>query len=122
MPRYLRGIFLCFLGAGLSQPTLLHALCNFEGFEPTSTLHVNEPKCRKYSAKKWEQQTKALAWHGKGEIRCGKVPDPKIEQPRDAIIKVTACAICGSDLHIYGGIIPDMKKGDVLGHENWARS
>ena len=61
---------------------------------------------------------KALAWHGKGDIRCEEVPDPKIEHPRDAIIKVTACAICGSDLHIYGGIIPDMKKGDVLGHEN----
>jgi threonine dehydrogenase-like Zn-dependent dehydrogenase len=61
---------------------------------------------------------KVLAWHGKGDIRCEEVPDPKIEQPRDAIIKVTACAICGSDLHVYGGIIPDMKKGDVLGHEN----
>jgi threonine dehydrogenase-like Zn-dependent dehydrogenase len=61
---------------------------------------------------------KGLAWHGKGDIRCEEVPDPKIEHPRDAIIKITACAICGSDLHIYGGIIPDMKKGDVLGHEN----
>lgn len=61
---------------------------------------------------------KALAWHGKGDIRCEEVPDPKIEHPRDAVIKVTACAICGSDLHIYGGIIPSMKKGDVLGHEN----
>lgn len=61
---------------------------------------------------------KALAWHGKGDIRCEQVPDPKIEHPRDAIIKVTACAICGSDLHIYGGIIPQMKSGDVLGHEN----
>jgi threonine dehydrogenase-like Zn-dependent dehydrogenase len=61
---------------------------------------------------------RALAWHGKGDIRCEEVPDPKIEHPRDAIIKVTACAICGSDLHIYGGIIPSMKHGDVLGHEN----
>src|SRR5215213_468865 len=61
---------------------------------------------------------KALAWHGKGDIRCEQVPDPKIEHPRDAIIKVTACAICGSDLHIYGGIIPEMKSGDVLDHEN----
>jgi threonine dehydrogenase-like Zn-dependent dehydrogenase len=61
---------------------------------------------------------KALAWHGKGDIRCDEVPDPKIEHPRDAIIKITACAICGSDLHIYGGIIPQMKSGDVLGHEN----
>jgi threonine dehydrogenase-like Zn-dependent dehydrogenase len=61
---------------------------------------------------------KALAWYGKGDIRCEEVPDPKIEHPRDAVIRITACAICGSDLHIYGGIIPDMEKGDVLGHEN----
>ncbi len=61
---------------------------------------------------------KALAWHGKGDIRCDDVPEPKIEHPRDALIKVTACAICGSDLHIYGGLIPQMKKGDILGHEN----
>jgi threonine dehydrogenase-like Zn-dependent dehydrogenase len=61
---------------------------------------------------------KALTWHGKGDIRCEEVPEPKIEDARDAVIKVTACAICGSDLHIYGGIIPSMKSGDILGHEN----
>ena len=61
---------------------------------------------------------RALAWHGKGDIRCEEVPDPKIEDGRDAVIKVTACAICGSDLHIYGGIIPSMESGDILGHEN----
>jgi threonine dehydrogenase-like Zn-dependent dehydrogenase len=60
---------------------------------------------------------KALAWHGKHDIRCEEVPDPKIEHPRDAIIKVTACAICGSDLHIFNGIIPRMESGDILGHE-----
>ncbi|MDR6955809.1 threonine dehydrogenase-like Zn-dependent dehydrogenase [Ancylobacter sp. 3268] len=60
---------------------------------------------------------KALTWHGKGDIRCESVPDPKIEHGRDAIIRVTSCAICGSDLHIYGGIIPGMEHGDVLGHE-----
>ncbi len=60
---------------------------------------------------------KALAWHGKADIRCEEVPDPKIEHPQDAIIKVTACAICGSDLHIYGGFIPEMKAGDIVGHE-----
>ncbi|CAA0096666.1 putative zinc-binding alcohol dehydrogenase [Starkeya nomas] len=60
---------------------------------------------------------KALTWHGKGDIRCESVPDPKIEHGRDAIIQVTSCAICGSDLHIYGGIIPRMESGDVLGHE-----
>ncbi len=60
---------------------------------------------------------KALTWHGKGDIRCESVPDPAIEHPRDAIIKVTACAICGSDLHLYDGVMPSMERGDVLGHE-----
>jgi threonine dehydrogenase-like Zn-dependent dehydrogenase len=60
---------------------------------------------------------KALTWHGKGDIRCDSVPDPEIKEGRDAIIKVTSCAICGSDLHIYDGMIPSMKRGDVLGHE-----
>lgn len=60
---------------------------------------------------------KALTWHGKGDMRCEEVPDPKIENGRDAIIKVTACAICGSDLHIYDGVIPSMEHGDIVGHE-----
>ena len=60
---------------------------------------------------------RALCWHGKGDIRCETVPDPKIEDGRDAIVRVTSCAICGSDLHLYDGYIPFMKSGDVLGHE-----
>jgi threonine dehydrogenase-like Zn-dependent dehydrogenase len=60
---------------------------------------------------------KALCWNGKNDIRCETVPDPKIEDPRDVIIKVTACAICGSDLHLMDGMMPTMKAGDVLGHE-----
>jgi threonine dehydrogenase-like Zn-dependent dehydrogenase len=60
---------------------------------------------------------KALTWHGKGDIRCESVPDPRIEHPRDAVIRVTACAICGSDLHLYDGVMPSMQRGDVLGHE-----
>ena len=60
---------------------------------------------------------KALTWHGKGDIRCESVPDPKIEHGRDVIIKVTACAICGSDLHLFDGVMPSMQHGDVLGHE-----
>lgn len=51
---------------------------------------------------------KALVWHGKGDMRCESVPDPRIEHTQDAIIKVTACAICGSDLHIFDGVIPQM--------------
>jgi len=60
---------------------------------------------------------RALRWHGKQDIRCDTVPDPKIEHPRDAIIKVTSCAICGSDLHLYDGFMPGMESGDIMGHE-----
>jgi threonine dehydrogenase-like Zn-dependent dehydrogenase len=60
---------------------------------------------------------KALVWHGTTDIRCDSVPDPEIEHPRDAIIKVTSCAICGSDLHLYDHFMPGMKSGDIMGHE-----
>jgi threonine dehydrogenase-like Zn-dependent dehydrogenase len=60
---------------------------------------------------------KALVWHGKNDIRCDNVPDPGIEEARDAIIKVTSCAICGSDLHLYDGFMPGMQNGDIMGHE-----
>jgi threonine dehydrogenase-like Zn-dependent dehydrogenase len=60
---------------------------------------------------------KALRWHGKHDIRCDSVPDPQIEDGRDAIIKVTSCAICGSDLHLYDGFMPGMESGDIVGHE-----
>ncbi|MFC0398799.1 zinc-dependent alcohol dehydrogenase [Paraburkholderia rhizosphaerae] len=60
---------------------------------------------------------KALRWHGKKDIRCDTAPDPIIEHPRDAIIKVTTCAICGSDLHLFDGFMPGMKHGDIMGHE-----
>ena len=60
---------------------------------------------------------RALVYHGTGDMRCDTVPDPKIQDPGDAIIKVTACAICGSDLHIFNGVIPEMETGDIVGHE-----
>lgn len=60
---------------------------------------------------------KALCWHGKGDIRCESVLDPRLEHARDAIIRVTSCAICGSDLHLYNGVIPRMESGDIVGHE-----
>ena len=59
----------------------------------------------------------ALCWHGKGDVRVDTVPDPKIEHPRDAIVKITTTCICGSDLHLLDGYMPTMKSGDVLGHE-----
>src|SRR5256885_8799301 len=60
---------------------------------------------------------RALCWHGKEDIRCDRVPDPGIEHPRDAIIKVSSTAICGSDLHLYDDLMPGMKTGDIMGHE-----
>ena len=60
---------------------------------------------------------KALCWHGRNDVRIDNVPDPKILNPRDAIIKITATAICGSDLHLYNAFIPTLMEGDILGHE-----
>jgi threonine dehydrogenase-like Zn-dependent dehydrogenase len=60
---------------------------------------------------------KALCWHGKKDIRYDTVADPTIEHPRDAVIKVSSCAICGSDLHLFDGFMPTMESGDVMGHE-----
>ncbi|GCE23666.1 zinc-dependent alcohol dehydrogenase [Dictyobacter kobayashii] len=60
---------------------------------------------------------KAVCWYGAHDVRVETVPDPEILNPRDAIIKISSTAICGSDIHLYDGYIPTMKKGDILGHE-----
>ncbi|MBC7798013.1 MAG: glutathione-dependent formaldehyde dehydrogenase [Pyrinomonadaceae bacterium] len=60
---------------------------------------------------------KAVCWYGKNDVRVDNVPDPKILNPRDAIVKTTTTCICGSDLHLYNNFIPTMQKGDILGHE-----
>lgn len=60
---------------------------------------------------------KAVCWYGKYDVRVEEVPDPIILNPGDAIVKVTSTAVCGSDLHLYDGYIPSMRKGDILGHE-----
>ena len=60
---------------------------------------------------------KALCWYGKQDVRVDQVPDPKIINSGDAIIKITSTAICGSDLHLYDGFVPSMEAGDILGHE-----
>lgn len=64
---------------------------------------------------------RALTWHGKYDVRVETVPDPRIVNPRDAIIEVTSTAICGSDIHLYDGVVPGMKSGDILGHEFMGR-
>jgi threonine dehydrogenase-like Zn-dependent dehydrogenase len=61
---------------------------------------------------------KALVWHGKHDVRVDSVPDPQVERADDIIIKVTSTAICGSDLHLYDGMMPTMEEGDILGHES----
>jgi threonine dehydrogenase-like Zn-dependent dehydrogenase len=60
---------------------------------------------------------RAVCWQGKGKVHVDSVPDPKLLNPRDAVVKITSTAICGSDLHLYDGYIPTMKAGDILGHE-----
>jgi threonine dehydrogenase-like Zn-dependent dehydrogenase len=60
---------------------------------------------------------RANCWYGKKDVRVEQVPDPKILNRRDAIVKITSTAICGSDLHLYNGFMPTMEKGDILGHE-----
>jgi threonine dehydrogenase-like Zn-dependent dehydrogenase len=64
---------------------------------------------------------RALTWHGTHDVRVETVPDPEIVNPRDALVEVTATAICGSDLHLYDGVIPGMLAGDILGHEFMGR-
>nr|GAJ35883.1 glutathione-dependent formaldehyde dehydrogenase [Bradyrhizobium sp. DOA9] len=75
------------------------------------------PGLRCHVAQPGGRTMKALVWHGKEDIRCDTVTDPEIQDPRDAIIKVTSCAICGSDLHLFHNFIPGMLPGDIMGHE-----
>jgi threonine dehydrogenase-like Zn-dependent dehydrogenase len=60
---------------------------------------------------------KAVVWHGKEDIRVDNVPDPVIQEPTDAIVRITSTAICGSDLHLYSKLYPIMREGDIIGHE-----
>ena len=60
---------------------------------------------------------KAVVWHGQRDVRVDEVPDPKIEEPTDVIVKITSSGICGSDLHLYEVLAPFMEEGDILGHE-----
>src|SRR5690242_20553123 len=60
---------------------------------------------------------RAVCWNGPRDVRVQNVPDPTIVNPHDAVVKITTTAICGSDLHLYNGYIPTMRRGDILGHE-----
>ena len=60
---------------------------------------------------------RAVVWHGKEDVRVDQVPDPTIQEPTDALVKITSTAICGSDLHLYSKLWPAMREGDIIGHE-----
>src|SRR5690348_17201652 len=60
---------------------------------------------------------RANRWMGRGTVEVGEVPDPTILNRKDAVVRVTSTAICGSDLHMYDGYVPTMEKGDIIGHE-----
>lgn len=60
---------------------------------------------------------KAVVWHGKEDVRVDNVPDPMIQEPTDAIVRITSTAVCGSDLHLYAKLSPIMREGDIVGHE-----
>src|SRR3712207_9551009 len=60
---------------------------------------------------------RATCWMGRNTVKVENVPDPQILNARDAIVQISSTAICGSDLHLYDGYVPSMKRGDVLGHE-----
>ena len=63
---------------------------------------------------------KALTWQGKRSVSVEEVPDPRVQEPTDAIVRITSTAICGSDLHLYEVLTPFMDKGDIIGHEPFA--
>ncbi len=83
-----------------------------------------EPRCEdrralsvEGDARVWRRAMKAACWYGKQDVRVEDVPEPRIVNQRDAIVRVTSTAICGSDLHLYNGLIPTLRSGDILGHE-----
>jgi threonine dehydrogenase-like Zn-dependent dehydrogenase len=84
---------------------------------PARWLSGASPEAQAQIGRREKQIMRALVWHGKEDIRCDTVSDPEIQDPRDAIIKVTSCAICGSDLHLFHNFIPAMLPGDIMGHE-----
>src|SRR5205814_6452131 len=81
------------------------------------TTNAQRPTTKEHPLHQTQTAMKALCWHGHGDVRVEDAPDPKLEAPTDAIIKVTSSAICGSDLHLYDQYMLTMKKGDILGHE-----
>ena len=111
------------LRAGLFFLAAVHRRLKRSAGHPIATLGSDRnvriaPLLRLAGPTKYEgANMKALVWHGTADIRCERVPDPAIEQERDAIIKVTSCAICGSDLHLYDHYMPGMESGDIMGHE-----
>src|SRR5439155_10738430 len=83
----------------------------------TSHCDANSSHLKIDIATSKEEIMKAVVFHGVGDIRLDEVPEPKIEKPNDAIVRLTANAICGTDLHLVRGTLAGMKPGTILGHE-----
>ncbi len=79
--------------------------------------HSVEEAAERHEEKLIRSRHESICWHGKSDVRVDNVPNPKIHDPRDAIIKITRSGICQSDLHLLNGLMPTMEKGDILGHE-----
>src|SRR6187397_2549577 len=78
---------------------------------------ADEPSGGRRGKQRGESSVKALTWHGTEDVRVDEVPDPVIQEPTDAIVRITSTAICGSDLHLYRVLTMYMEAGDILGHE-----
>src|SRR4030095_337719 len=87
------------------------------GPAPVQAAHGGRRRRHRRAGARGGLVTGALAWHVARDVRVDAVPEPEIVNPHDAIVAVTSTAICGSDLHLYNGVIPTMRPGDVLGHE-----
>ena len=61
---------------------------------------------------------KAVVWHGVGDVRLDNVPEPHVQEPTDAVVRITTAAICGTDLHFIRGTVPGMRPGEIIGHES----
>jgi len=101
-------------GGSLLSPERFRLLSDCPG--DSRRIESRKTKWRRGSYLK-ESSMKALTWHSKQHMKVDEVKEPVIEEPGDIILKITSSAICGSDLHLYDGYVPTMKKGDIMGHE-----
>src|SRR6185437_16435434 len=103
-----------------TEPFGITACSRKDQRSPAKNKNVGQNFTKIYICGYWiteGEEMRANCWYGKRDVRVEDVPDPRILNRQDAIVKVTSTAICGSDLHLYNGFMPTMEKGDILGHE-----